>query len=260
MNPANQIYFFILIEEPTCRVLEVAYSETPHLITQANRRVLISEPARWLYAALSGRFIETQPTGAHHIIANHARAHLLKNQNTNPAWALACQVVTQWGNHFRPWLAMYKVENGKIVDAPEYYQMYNLAGRELANTEHFYCEFTQGLAVDCDSYDSSRDAAPYQTCIIEGDLPQLLQKRTIYLVCEDGFLWHVSMICPCGCNEILHMNLIPDERPCWQITKHRDQTVSLYPSVWRQKGCKSHFWFQRGYVIWCNERAGNRRQ
>lgn len=94
---------------------------------------------------------------------------------------------------------------------------------------------------------------PYKTCFIEEDLPKSLHHKTIYLVYEEKFLWHASMPCPCKCGEILHMNLIPDERPCWQVTIHQDHTVSLFPSVWRQKGCRSHFWFQRGYVIWCDK-------
>lgn len=92
---------------------------------------------------------------------------------------------------------------------------------------------------------------PYRTCFIEDDdVPKLLQEKTIYIVQEDGILWHVSMLCPCGCGETLYLNLIPDERPCWRLTKHHNKTVSLYPSVWRKIGCYSHFWFRRGRVVW----------
>ncbi|MFD1328853.1 DUF6527 family protein [Mycoplana ramosa] len=59
------------------------------------------------------------------------------------------------------------------------------------------------------------------------------------------------MICPCGCRAVLHMNLLPDERPCWRVTRHMDGSTSLHPSVWRQKECKSHFWFRKGRVKWC---------
>ncbi|TKW76928.1 MAG: hypothetical protein DI543_18380, partial [Bradyrhizobium icense] len=58
---------------------------------------------------------------------------------------------------------------------------------------------------------------------------------------------------PCGCGSVLHMNLLPDERPCWEVTQHGDGTASLHPSVWRQKDCKSHFWFRRGRVQWCSD-------
>ncbi len=96
-----------------------------------------------------------------------------------------------------------------------------------------------------------RFSRSYRTCIVEEDLPVRLQYRTVYLVQEDGYSEHVSMLCPCGCNQILHMNLIPDERPYWYITNHSDGTISLHPSIWRKKGCRSHFWFRYGRVFWC---------
>ena len=98
---------------------------------------------------------------------------------------------------------------------------------------------------------SKRFIRSYQTRIVKGDVPARLQRRIIYLVQEDGYSEHVSMLCPCGCGQLLHMNLIPDERPCWQVTEHPDGTLSLHPSIWRKKGCKSHFWFQRGQIYWC---------
>ena len=92
---------------------------------------------------------------------------------------------------------------------------------------------------------------PYITCFVESDLPSKLRRNTIYIIQEDGFLEYASMLCPCGCRKILYMNLIPDERPCWHLQEHLDGTVSLYPSVWRQKDCYSHFWFKCGRVYWC---------
>lgn len=83
------------------------------------------------------------------------------------------------------------------------------------------------------------------------EVPAQLQRRTVYIIQEDGYSEHVSMLCPCGCGQLLHMNLIPDERPCWQVTEHPDGTVSLHPSIWRKQGCKSHFWFRRGQIYWC---------
>ncbi|MGK7346059.1 MAG: DUF6527 family protein [Candidatus Nitrospinota bacterium M3_3B_026] len=59
------------------------------------------------------------------------------------------------------------------------------------------------------------------------------------------------MLCPCGCGLTLHMNLIPDDRPCWQLTIYSDNSATLDPSVWRRKGCESHFWLRRGKVLWC---------
>lgn len=92
---------------------------------------------------------------------------------------------------------------------------------------------------------------PFRTVIVDENLPARLRRRTLYVVQEDGYQEQAAMICPCGCGRILHMNLLPDERPCWTLTVHGDGTASLHPSVWRKKDCGSHFWFKNGYVRWC---------
>jgi hypothetical protein len=91
---------------------------------------------------------------------------------------------------------------------------------------------------------------PYRTRVVNEHLPGKLDRRTLYIVEEDGFQEQAAMTCPCGCEQILHMNLLTDERPCWQVTRHDDGTATLHPSVWRQKGCNSHFWLRRGRIHW----------
>jgi hypothetical protein len=92
---------------------------------------------------------------------------------------------------------------------------------------------------------------PYKTEIVEDALPKTLEHRILYIVRDDGYFEQAAMVCPCGCGRVLHMNLLPDERPCWRFTDHQDGTATLHPSVWRKKDCGSHFWFRRGRVIWC---------
>jgi hypothetical protein len=87
--------------------------------------------------------------------------------------------------------------------------------------------------------------------VVEDALPKQLKRRTLYIVEEDGFQEQAAMICPCGCGSVLHMNLLPDERPCWRVSIHDDGTGTLHPSVWRKKECGSHFWFRKGRVVWC---------
>jgi Family of unknown function (DUF6527) len=91
----------------------------------------------------------------------------------------------------------------------------------------------------------------YRTITVQENLPAKLKRRAIYVVEEDGFKEQAAMLCPCGCRCVLHMNLLPDERPWWKLTEHADGTASLFPSVWRQKDCSSHFWFRNGRVVWC---------
>ena len=92
---------------------------------------------------------------------------------------------------------------------------------------------------------------PYRTTVVEESLPSRLTDRMLYIVQEDGFLEQAAMLCPCGCNQVLHMNLLTDERPCWRLTRHEDGTASLHPSIWRKKNCGSHFWFRQGRVVRC---------
>ena len=92
---------------------------------------------------------------------------------------------------------------------------------------------------------------PYRTTTVEEQLPRRLKVRTLYIVEEDGYEEQAAMLCPCGCGRVLHMNLLTDERPCWRVTRHRDGTATLHPSVWRKKDCGSHFWFRKGRVQWC---------
>lgn len=91
----------------------------------------------------------------------------------------------------------------------------------------------------------------YRTVYVEESLPAYPDTNTLYVVREDGFEEEAAMVCPCGCQNILHLNLLDDERPYWNLTLHKDGTATLFPSVWRQKGCGSHFWFRRGRVSWC---------
>ena len=94
-------------------------------------------------------------------------------------------------------------------------------------------------------------SSKYKTEYVSEHLPSNLKKKVIYVVSEDGYNEHVSMLCPCGCKKTLHMNLIPDETPCWKLHTSNRKHLTLHPSVWRKKDCKSHFWFRNGRVIWC---------
>jgi hypothetical protein len=96
-----------------------------------------------------------------------------------------------------------------------------------------------------------RRPTPIKSIRVE-ELPDELDGRTLYVVGEAAYLWFTAMACPCGCGEILYMSLLSVERPHWKLIEHPDGTASLSPSVWRVKGCCSHFWLRRGMVEWCH--------
>jgi hypothetical protein len=54
--------------------------------------------------------------------------------------------------------------------------------------------------------------------------------------------------CPCGCGEILPVNLDSRAGPAWNLYEDSKAGISLYPSVWRESGCGSHFILWRGKI------------
>jgi Family of unknown function (DUF6527) len=50
--------------------------------------------------------------------------------------------------------------------------------------------------------------------------------------------------CPCGCGEEFPINLDPRAGPAWRLYGNVQSQLTVFPSVWRESGCKSH------YVVW----------
>jgi hypothetical protein len=94
-----------------------------------------------------------------------------------------------------------------------------------------------------------RTPKPYRV-VRCGDLPDQAEHRTVYIVGEGAHLWFAAFLCPCGCNELIQLSLLMDSRPRWRLEEHVDGTVSLQPSIWRQRGCRSHFFLNKGLVVW----------
>jgi len=55
--------------------------------------------------------------------------------------------------------------------------------------------------------------------------------------------------CPCGCGEEFPINLDPRSGPAWRLYGTAEKGLSLYPSVWRDSGCKSHYIIWRGRIL-----------
>ena len=66
-----------------------------------------------------------------------------------------------------------------------------------------------------------------------------------------GLLRSMVMICPDGCGEVLTVNLDGRAGKAWRYFD-RDGDVSLFPSVWRDTGCESHFILWRSRIYWCD--------
>jgi hypothetical protein len=61
----------------------------------------------------------------------------------------------------------------------------------------------------------------------------------------------LTMLCPDGCGETLTINLDRRAGPAWRLYVD-GEVVSLYPSVWRNTGCGSHFIVWKSHIYWCD--------
>lgn len=73
----------------------------------------------------------------------------------------------------------------------------------------------------------------------------------LYCVVSSGKEKWSLFMCPCGCGSIVTLSLQPLHNPFWKLAKMDSGRPTLYPSVWRDKGCLSHFWIKDGRVFWC---------
>lgn len=77
-----------------------------------------------------------------------------------------------------------------------------------------------------------------------------------YAVVYKGTLHWTSFRCPCGCQEVISLPMQHPHSPKWSLNTDDTGKPTLYPSVWRNKGCLSHFWLRDGRVYWCAD-TGN---
>lgn len=89
--------------------------------------------------------------------------------------------------------------------------------------------------------------------LVEGDsLPPQMPIRSIVVTVEDEEIWCVGLKCPCGCGYTIELPIIKEAKPRWDLNINLQNQISLYPSVFLKKGCKSHFWVKNGKIIWCS--------
>lgn len=81
------------------------------------------------------------------------------------------------------------------------------------------------------------------------DPPESFMPGVCYYLQDDGFPWAVTFLCPCGCRETIMVNLV-GSKPVWKAYIFEGNLIKLRPSIWRESGCKSHFWITHGKVIW----------
>lgn len=83
-----------------------------------------------------------------------------------------------------------------------------------------------------------------------GERPQALKPRRLYVTFHAYGPAFGFMLCPCGCGETIHLRFMGDRRPRWSLETHAGR-ATIFPSVWRQSGCRSHFFVRHGHIDWC---------
>jgi hypothetical protein len=86
-----------------------------------------------------------------------------------------------------------------------------------------------------------RGTVPYRS-----EASALLTSPGDAVLVERGRPRLLVMLCPCGCNEHLPINLDPRAGAAWSIQSSPSTGISIFPSVWRKSGCNSHF------IVWRN--------
>jgi hypothetical protein len=79
-------------------------------------------------------------------------------------------------------------------------------------------------------------------------LEQIPESGDVALVTRGRPRW-LLIRCPDGCGEVFPVNLDPRAGKAWRLDRRGD-VWSIYPSVWRETGCESHFVVWRGRIWW----------
>lgn len=82
------------------------------------------------------------------------------------------------------------------------------------------------------------------------DIPENVGSRTIYIVGNKEQPWLIAFKCPCGCNNLIQLNLLKEASPLWGYKVTNKNKINVSPSVWRSSGCKSHFHVQKSKINW----------
>jgi hypothetical protein len=96
----------------------------------------------------------------------------------------------------------------------------------------------------------SKWSQPAYITVYNEELPDALADQTIYLIGQPNAPWLITFKCPCGCNKIIHLNLLKEADPCWSYRITSKKKIHISPSVWRTNGCKSHFFIRGSKIDW----------
>lgn len=88
--------------------------------------------------------------------------------------------------------------------------------------------------------------------IVSKTPPNKIVREKEFIVVHNKKPYWALFKCPCGCTNVISLSLQNIHKPHWRVTKTQAGRPSLYPSVWQNKGCCSHFRIEDGRVYWCD--------
>lgn len=77
--------------------------------------------------------------------------------------------------------------------------------------------------------------------------------KTLTIVAPGGKSKWAMFRCPCDCKSVITLPLQATKRPHWTCGKSKAGRPTLYPSIWRDVGCLSHFILEDGRIYWCGD-------
>jgi len=81
----------------------------------------------------------------------------------------------------------------------------------------------------------------------------LLQNRIIYVVGNEKYVKWAYLKCPSNCDDVIMLSLIKSNGPSWRISQDKLGRPTIYPSIHKLDGCKSHFWIRSGKINWASD-------
>ena len=91
---------------------------------------------------------------------------------------------------------------------------------------------------------------PEYNFIFEEDFPDSIKENFIYIIGDKKSPWLLAFKCPCGCGQTIQLNLLKEADPCWKYKITNRKKINIFPSIWRTKGCKSHFVVRNSKTEW----------
>lgn len=93
----------------------------------------------------------------------------------------------------------------------------------------------------------------YHSVILKDKIPDensLKDSEFVEVVYSKQSYWAVFK-CPCKCGNLISLPLQKTHNPHWRLERSFENRPTLYPSIWQNKGCLSHFWIVDGRIEWC---------